>query len=313
MAATLGAATDPKSLQNTTLCLACSASLPPLKDRQSPSFKDIYITKCCQRPICPSCVLSNPRFTRYNPCLSCLSGVGAVSSSSQQDHNVDGSVQDSDTFTIGDEYDSGDEKCEPTDPPRNDTTTSGPDSPVDTQIKLQARESPLAVEIVDSTLRYYLKRGDTLQGISLRFGINGFELCRLNHLPISTLKTTPHYLHTREYLVLPSSPTVEEEKERETRRARHAQSTAYNWRIAKAYVALAEDDDTSDMMCKETGEPKGAMGSQQLDSLAIDQYLSDQEWEQNELRSGRSVKIPKFPFASSKDKAVPRRWFSGWG
>lgn len=53
--------------------------------------------------------------------------------------------------------------------------------------------------------RYYINSRDTLQGIALRYGVNGRALCRLNNLPPSTLSTTPHLLHTRTFIVLPPS------------------------------------------------------------------------------------------------------------
>jgi hypothetical protein len=90
--------------RSTTLCLACSCSLPRSND-------GIFITACCARPICPTCLSSNPRLARYNPCLACLGGVGAVSSKGKKwdealsSSNVDGAVRDEDTFMVGDDED----------------------------------------------------------------------------------------------------------------------------------------------------------------------------------------------------------------
>src|SRR6202042_2257232 len=97
-----------------TLCLACSSSLPPSKSSQ------IFTTNCCNRPICPACLSSNPRLARYDPCLACLGGVGAIFAGnskgkqiSGQNINVDGAVRDEDTFVLGDDEDeSGDEQNE---------------------------------------------------------------------------------------------------------------------------------------------------------------------------------------------------------
>ena len=59
----------------------------------------LLLTRCCGRPICdcPSCLTSNPRLARYNPCLACLGGVGAVGTRKLQGQhpvasNVDGAV-----------------------------------------------------------------------------------------------------------------------------------------------------------------------------------------------------------------------------
>lgn len=128
--------------RNTTLCLACSSSLPPLKTLSpsaSSSFgsnassNGIYITKCCQRPICPSCIASNPRLARYDPCLACLGGVGAVDSKTttpstkstfsnvntprtpDRNFNLDGAVRDEDTFVLGDDDDDEPDEISPDD------------------------------------------------------------------------------------------------------------------------------------------------------------------------------------------------------
>ena len=95
-----------------SLCLACSASLPPRK-----AGSDVFYTQCCSRPICPNCISSNQRLARYNPCLRCLAGVEAVNgsgagiSSNRRETlprvNVDGSVRDEDVFVVdGDSEDS---------------------------------------------------------------------------------------------------------------------------------------------------------------------------------------------------------------
>ncbi|KAF8975310.1 hypothetical protein BDQ17DRAFT_1268068 [Cyathus striatus] len=83
------------------LCLTCSSSLPPLKLASS-SKNVIFTTNCCQRPICPSCLCSNPRLRRYDPCLACLAGVDVVSRNVVK-RNADGGVRDEDMFSIGDE------------------------------------------------------------------------------------------------------------------------------------------------------------------------------------------------------------------
>jgi hypothetical protein len=50
---------------------------------------------------------------------------------------------------------------------------------------------------------YHLKPSDTLNGLALRFKTSPLALCRLNHLPPSTMTTQPHILHTRTSLILP--------------------------------------------------------------------------------------------------------------
>ncbi|OBZ72073.1 hypothetical protein A0H81_07833 [Grifola frondosa] len=80
--------------------------------------------------------------------------------------------------------------------------------------------------------KYYIKPDDTLVGIALRFGIDGRVLCRLNGLPPSTLRTTPHLLHTRTFLTFPLSARAMEPQSpsaiaaEEERKVKHAREHA---------------------------------------------------------------------------------------
>jgi hypothetical protein len=91
------------------LCLFCSASQPSPAPRATlPPF----LTSCCAKPICEPCLSRNPRLAKYNPCLSCLSGVDVVRAGRdlrlqtgperQSRVNIDGATIDSDLFVIGD-------------------------------------------------------------------------------------------------------------------------------------------------------------------------------------------------------------------
>ena len=189
-----------------TLCLACSSSLPPRLWKQvqqarrdgsnpsppsasgSSSSEQLFLTRCCGRPICPSCLTSNPRLARYNPCLACLGGVGAIDSGKAGDSstvrgpqqvvsNVDGAVRDEDVFVVGDEEDEevpdshGGEAVEV-----SSTTTTPTDRPT------EAAGPPVSDDIhkPDESLntiqsdpgRYYIRPDDTLLGISLRLGVD---------------------------------------------------------------------------------------------------------------------------------------------
>ena len=187
--------------RTTTLCLACSSSLPPKTTNDSSTA--IYITKCCQRPICPSCLSSNPRLSRYDPCLFCLGGVDLVSmngpSSSQgqrltplpADVNINGEVRDQDTFVLGDDDDdendeerlessAGDGATSISSPPLYESIVDPwkDESPPHETATLTSNPISLAQEPSfpkpDNTrpYKYYINRSDTLQGLSLRFGID---------------------------------------------------------------------------------------------------------------------------------------------
>lgn len=71
-----------------------------------------------------------------------------------------------------------------------------------------------------------------------------------------------------------------------------------DWRIAKAYVALAESPDEQQSFSakqKESGLPAADVT---LEGQAVAQYLDDEEWEQEQRRLGSSMKPPAFPFFS---------------
>jgi hypothetical protein len=66
-----------------------------------------------------------------------------------------------------------------------------------------------------------------------------------------------------------------------------------DWRVAKAYVALADDPEgvlMYDLKSKETDANGGTLGtSSGLEGRAVDWYLDDEEWEERELREGRRL------------------------
>ncbi|KAI9439950.1 hypothetical protein H4582DRAFT_1562709 [Lactarius indigo] len=333
-----------------TLCLACSSSLPPrlwkqFQDgtrsgsvsesafnssssaaslRQSP---ELFLTRCCGRPICPSCLTANPRLARYNPCLLCLGGMGivdprkvdgslAVHGQQQVAFNVDGAIRDEDVFVVGDEdaeeqaLETGDREAvqfPSTTAPPNDLPielTRQPERDVTGAPRGGSEEPPDGNQV--SPGRYYIRPDDTLLGVSLRLGINGRALCKLNNLPPSTLNTTPYLLHTRTFLVLPeshshhatSAPLAEEDARQTRVRAQIALQRVTketDWGIAQAYVALAEDSDPEPdvMSLKLEGEklPSGNRRTPRrtLEERAVDLYLDDDEWECREIAEGRGV------------------------
>lgn len=150
------------------------------------------------------------------------------------------------------------------------------------------------------------------------------ELCRLNNLPTTTLSTTPHILHTRTTILLPptSKPPPEDPALVETSRVERAEkrlqmmTKEVDWRVAKAYVAIAQDSDPSEVLAKEEksdnygGDRRkilssGSQGSSQkgvLENDATDRYLEDAEWEERERKEGRGPVIQRFPWGSFGQK-----------
>jgi hypothetical protein len=65
-----------------------------------------------------------------------------------------------------------------------------------------------------------------------------------------------------------------------------------DWRVAKAYVTLADDEEEQEEFYakhKELGE--GGSGATGLESLAIGRYLDDEEWEAGERSAGRGIQF----------------------
>ncbi|TDL25492.1 hypothetical protein BD410DRAFT_784482 [Rickenella mellea] len=334
------------------LCLACSSSLPPKSHLPSSSSSGsssnaTYITPCCERPICPACLRSNPRLARYNPCLACLGGVGAVTGRNasgigkvggqkgdlkKRDErergdnvNVDGAVRDEDVFVLGDDDEDGGDDFGGEGEERASLSlrTPPPEYSSATQLDDQVPQTPQppspepVPEPVPMPSKYYLQKGDTLLGIGLRFGVDHRALCRLNNLPPSTLTTTPHILHTRTFITLPpsskpppSTPLLSEEetKEREARRAREKAEKRFqfvtkevDWRVARAYVALADDPceaAASAMKRKELGIPRDSDSKDggEVEARAVDAYLEDEEWERT---VGGPCKVQGWPVIGS--------------
>jgi hypothetical protein len=184
----------------TMLCLACSSSLPP-----KPAH-DLFITECCGRTICPTCISSNPRLRRYNPCLSCLGGVDVLSSTSSRmsTHAANKDmVQDEDIYVLGDDEDDEEETQEvgsvtPSSgisPPAYQSTFSSSSSLTSesTLISQTTNASTSQTELVVTgeqliPSKYYINPKDTLQGIALRYGIN------VRHtVSVSVITNMPHY------------------------------------------------------------------------------------------------------------------------
>ncbi|KAF5326832.1 hypothetical protein D9619_004189 [Psilocybe cf. subviscida] len=189
--------------------------------------------------------------------------------------------------------------------------------------------------------KYYVSRGDTMQGISLRFGVDSQEICKLNKLPTSVMRTMPQLLHTRAFLLLPATAsakattstdtgtksalkttpvTDDKVRQREARLVRERAgkklqtlTKEVDYHVAKAYVALADDLEEQEMstvkrkemmgsgssksgMAGASGTPSGSRGPQgALEALAIQQYLEDNEWEEEERRAGRGPRTHPLP------------------
>lgn len=183
---------------NTTLCLACSSSLPPRLLMQSQQTEgkrpsELFLTKCCARPICPTCLAHNPRLARYDPCLACLGGVRAVGSprAAEAPRNIDAAVRDEDVYAIGDDEEeddldagetsagssgSSDGLPAPATPPPaypTELPTESSSSPALNQGVNPGQDNDMNEKAEDgASIRYHIRKDDTLLGIALRHGVD---------------------------------------------------------------------------------------------------------------------------------------------
>ncbi|KAL4243251.1 hypothetical protein ABKN59_011357 [Abortiporus biennis] len=359
-------AVEPVLLTNTTLCLACSSTLPS-RETQHPEF----ITLCCKKPICSTCLSNNPRLRRYNPCLKCLGGAAVVQAKSapvtktefENRVNLDGGIEDQDVFVLEDEDEENEDLPDDseersligtgtlTPSSESSVSTSHPETPSELTETYSAPEASSSTsrtekeEIpfnpVRAPLKYFIKPEDTLLGIALKYKLDGRLLCRLNSLPPSTLRTNPHLLHTRAFLIFPPSNNVqsvpeasrtdasssispvlvEDSVEQAALRARYERERAQkkfqtltkerDYDVARAYLNLASSSSLTSLSGKEKEKVRSdakttqdiPRGECSIEGRAIDHYLSDEEWEENERREGRNVDIPKFPFFEPSQKA----------
>ncbi|KAG8679428.1 hypothetical protein FRC11_003746, partial [Ceratobasidium sp. 423] len=159
---------------------------------------------------------------------------------------------------------------------------------------------------------YYIKPRDTVTGIALKHGVDPRQLCRLNKLPPSTLTTTPHLLHTRTTLQLPPgsrapSPPPPDLQKRLDARAKERAGKAFqaitketDWGVAQTYVALLDtEDDGIKEGKRRMVDPSSREGAQ---ALAVDRYLDDNAWEEEQRKAGLPPRIEPFPFFSFKGK-----------
>lgn len=195
------------------LCVACCGSLPPSAREQAQIFR----TRCCDRAICPNCLNTNPRLSRYHPCLSCLAGVRAVSSSggsgtlskargsskvpsdNDERFNLDGSLKNEDLFALGDDEDEDfdEENGDGRDAAREKGSRGGSraSSPppayriAEQPTSTQTQDSPeilfdasIPDEKVDNVVfeapkRHYIQKSETVLGIAFKYKVDVSFLC----------------------------------------------------------------------------------------------------------------------------------------
>ncbi|GAB1521867.1 hypothetical protein RhiTH_004966 [Rhizoctonia solani] len=292
------------------LCLACAQELSPK------ALESSFRTPCCSRYICDRCLSRNARLRRYNPCLNCLGGVGLVQSASEDRPGGDrpvvqhGRDNEAETFILGD----SDEEDDSGLAPKHVKPDAVDDRPPTPPKVLETTEVPsVANSALPQSYTYYIKPRDTVTGIALKHGVDPRQLCVLNKLPSSTLTTTPHLLHiTRTTLQLPPgsrapSPPPPDLEQRSEARAKERAGKAFqaitketDWGIAQTYVSLLEVEDVDVKEGKRRMiDPRSKEGKQ---AMAVDRYLDDNAWEEEQRKAGLVPRIEPFPYFDLKGK-----------
>lgn len=182
------------------LCLACSQSL------STKSLGVYFCTPCCGRFICDHCLSKNARLRRYNPCLSCLGGVGLVQSTNQDRRGGNqqqivqhGRDNEAETFVLGDSDSDEERDVKTAVSIQSEARAPSPPVPSEPTEESQLPEPPNPDPPHSST--YYIKSRDTLAGIALKHGVDvsRFDLgldvygycfdCLLRNLATSALPT----------------------------------------------------------------------------------------------------------------------------
>ncbi|GAA6052724.1 hypothetical protein JCM3770_007195 [Rhodotorula araucariae] len=324
------------------LCAACCATLdgPTGVPAHSEKADPPPVSFVCGHSTCGSCVRKRRRLGQF--CVLCHTAddllVGGSTPSSKTVSRVQSppryDEQKSD-FVLGGDSDDDDAPLNGAPPP--------PDSEAPLAQGAEAWDAPPAYEadgtelghpngkgVREQCALHHLRREDTLLGLAMHYGVEGYVLCTLNKLPLSTLTTTPHLLHTKPFLLLPPTaqrpssssapllPPALERKRLVVRRFQVATKCA-DWAVAQAYVdqvwrsragearfvvanrcARGEDDGPAEGEVREGGELEEAVAA----------YEADERWE----REQRNLK-GKGPVGRALGIATPMeqtrtRW--GW-
>ncbi|GAA5943092.1 hypothetical protein JCM3775_000643 [Rhodotorula graminis] len=181
---------------------------------------------------------------------------------------------------------------------------------------------------------HHVRPHDTLVGLAFEYGVEGHVLCQLNKLPLSTLSTTPHLLHTKPFLILPPTarrpsssaepilPAPLERKRLVVRRFQVATKCA-DWATARAYVdAVFHAREQEARFVAENRRARGGEAVDGDDELevreggeleeAVRAYEADERWEREQRNvKGKGVLVHGEGGTARADaRAAGRGW--GW-
>ncbi|GAA6000180.1 hypothetical protein JCM10207_007892 [Rhodosporidiobolus poonsookiae] len=309
------------------LCVACCATLdatPTHSEKPEAPPKAFpcghSICGACQRKrrsLGQACILCTTAGDLLSPAATPRSATPSASVKPPAYAAPPRDIPDGD-FVLGDDSDDEDGEKEPLTPPPEVEWGEPPAYEGDgVERKMDAK-----VEREQSTL-HYIKPEETLAGLALQYQVPGHLLCTMNKLPVSTLSTTPHLLHTLPFLLLPPGsrpststepllPAPLERRRLVVRRFQMATKCAES-AMAQAYVDAvfkAREDEA-----RFVGENRRARGETDADvepreggelEEAVEAYQRDERWEREQAAMGKGKGVFR-PIPAEQGK--PRK---GW-
>ncbi|GAA5909829.1 hypothetical protein JCM5296_001830 [Sporobolomyces johnsonii] len=326
------------------LCIACSATLD--SDSSAPTSSEkpqSPVVFSCRHAVCGRCITKRRRLAQA--CIMCQSahdvlGSGTSSRASSKAPTPSASssrlpaysapAQDqAGDFVLGDDSDVEDDAP----PPPLDALFDGEQPP--------AYEDEGAPPVLDDKREqcslHYLKPDETLLGLSMRYGVPGHLLCSMNKLPLSTLSTTPHLVHTLPFLLLPpsASPSTSTapllpaplERRRLVVRRFQMQTRCADWAVAAAYVDQVfkrrevEAEFVRQNRAARAGERGEGEGEREGEGVvvreggeldeAVEAWRRDERWEREQQAQGKGKGVIGSKLGSTGQAKIKVR--TGWG
>ncbi|GAA5946551.1 hypothetical protein JCM3765_000291 [Sporobolomyces pararoseus] len=319
------------------LCVACSATLDSGSIPSTSEKPSLPIYFECNHVLCGNCAR---RKSLTTACILCHSAndILSTSGSNPSSSNKRSTPSRSEPPKYTDEEAAGFVLGEDSEDEEEEEYASPPSISPSEELPPAYQEGETLSELKnnDNGKReqcniHYIKPDETLVGLSLKYGVEGPLLCQMNRLPISTLSTTPHLVHTLPFLLLPphAAPSTSttpllppaEERRRLIIRRFQVQTRCADYNVAKCYIdqifekrkeearfvrmnreASGSETDETETLVREGGELEEAVNA----------FLADERWEkeqkENAKGKGKGLFGSKMRSTGQMDSVGKRGW-----
>ncbi|GAA5967330.1 hypothetical protein JCM21900_002122 [Sporobolomyces salmonicolor] len=320
------------------LCVACSATLGSDSSAPTSSEKpELPVVFSCRHAVCGRCIRRRRRLAQA--CIMCQSAHDVLGSSSTSSGASSKAPTPSASFSQLPAY-SAPPQDKPDDFVLGDDSDDEhdalpPDAPFEGE-QPPAYEEEGAPPVTDDKREqcslHYIKPDETLLGLSMRYGVPGHLLCSMNKLPVSTLSTTPHLLHTLPFLLLPpsASPSTSTEpllpppleRRRLVVRRFQMQTRCADWAMANAYVDQVfkkREDEAEFVRLNRAARGSEADGEVECVAVreggeleeAVEAWERDERWEREQRAAGKGKGVLGTKMQSTGQAKARLR--AGWG